>query len=134
LGKQAIIHFLHTWFHISQVELIDYLDIKSGKKAIQHTFRLATGLESMIIGETQILGQFRKAFFRAQNLNVTGKIFNELFKRVITFAKRAHSHTAIGEHAISIGYVAVELAKQFFDNMKDVHAVILGAGRWASYL
>lgn len=128
LGEQAIIHFLHRWFSISQVELIDYLDINSNKETIQHAFRLATGLESMIIGETQILGQFREAFFRAQNLNVTGKIFNELFKRVITFAKRAHSHTAIGEHAISIGYVAVELAKQFFDNMKDVHAVILGAG------
>jgi len=128
LGEQAIIHFLHTWFDISQAELIDYLDINSDEAAINHTFRLATGLESMVIGETQILGQFRDAFFSAQNLKVTGKIFNELFKRVITFAKRAHSNTAIGEHAVSIGYVAVERAKQFFDNMQDVHAVILGAG------
>src|SRR5690625_3685824 len=82
----------------------------------------------MVIGETQILGQVRQSFLTAQKLQVTGRIFNELFKRVITFAKQAHRDTAIEKQAVSISYVAVELSKKIFGNIEEKHIVILGAG------
>ncbi len=68
-------------------------------------------------------------FFIGQQVKTTGTIFNELFKQAITFAKRAHHETAIGENAVSVSYAAVELAKNIFSNIKDKHVVVLGAGK-----
>src|SRR5699024_8762351 len=82
-----------------------------------------------VLGETQILGQVRDTFLKAQELSTTGTIFNELFKQAITFAKRAHKETAIGEHAVSISYAAVELAKQVFQDISNKKAAVIGAGK-----
>ena len=68
-----------------------------------------------MLGETQILGQMRDAFFLAQNAGTTGTIFNHLFKQAITFAK-AHSETDIADNAVSVSYAAVELAKRYLEN------------------
>src|SRR5699024_12384306 len=87
-----------------------------------------TGLDSMAIGETQIWGQVRDAFLTAQEAEMTGKIFNELFKRAITFAKRAHSHTNVSEQAVSVSYVAVELGKKMFGSIDEKHVAMLGGG------
>lgn len=127
-GKEDLIRFLCTWFHISRAELMEYCQFKYEDDAIQHAFRLAVGLDSLVLGETQILGQVRQAFVTAQQLRTAGRMFNELFKRVLTFAKSAHNNTIIGEQAVSISYVAVELSKKMFGQMKGKHAVILGAG------
>src|SRR5690625_4368529 len=104
------------------------LQYKYYEKKIENAFKLTVGLDSMVLGETQILGQVREVFLTAQALKTTGKIFNELFKRIVTFAKSAHNNTVIGEHAVSISYVAVELSKKIFGQMEGKHAVILGAG------
>src|SRR5699024_11817596 len=64
----------------------------------------------------------------AQNHKSTDKLFNELFKRVITFAKRMHKETAVGEQAVSVSYVAVELARKVFGDIKDNHVLVIGAG------
>ncbi|HLR68546.1 MAG TPA: glutamyl-tRNA reductase [Virgibacillus sp.] len=128
-GKQDIIKFFADWFQTDCSEFMDYLRFLSDEEeAIRHAFKLATGLDSMVLGETQILGQVRKAFLKGQDLKTTGKLFNELFKRVITFAKRAHKNTAIGEQAVSISYMAVELSKKVLGDIRGKHAVILGAG------
>src|SRR5699024_1288477 len=127
-GQQDIIKFFADWFQFDGSEFMDYLRFLSDEEAIHHVFKLATGLDSMVLGETQILGQVRKAFLKAQDLKTTGKLFNELFKRVITFAKRAHKNTAIGEQAVSISYMAVELSKKVLGDIRGKHAVILGAG------
>ena len=127
-GKQSVITFLKHWFHIEEEEFTEYLQLSKDNDAINHVFKLAVGLNSMVLGETQILGQVRDAFLTAQKLHVTGKIFNELFKRVITFAKSAHSNTVIGEQAVSISYVAVELSKKIFGKIDKKHVVIIGAG------
>src|SRR5690625_5881427 len=82
----------------------------------------------MILGEKQILGQIREAFFTAQNVKTTGTIFNELFKKAVTFSKRAHKDTAIGEHAVSVSYAAVRLARKIFGDLQNKHVVINGAG------
>lgn len=127
-GKDTLVQFLADWFQLEEDDFIDFLQITHDEDAINHLYKLTVGLNSMVLGETQILGQVREAFLTAQQLKVTGKIFNELFKRAITFAKSAHSHTIIGEQAVSMSYVAVELSKKIFGKMKGKHAVIIGAG------
>ncbi len=127
-AKEAVSNFLSHWFDLDCVVFSEFLQLDYDHDVVEHLFRLAVGLDSMVLGETQILGQVRDAFLTAQQLNVTDKIFNELFKRVVTFAKSAHSNTIIGEQAVSISYVAVELSKKIFGEMSGKHAVIIGAG------
>lgn len=128
IGIATVQQFLMNWFQLPKDEVLPFLHAVTDNDAIDHLFKLAVGMDSMVLGETQILGQVRNAFLRAQALQTTGKIFNELFKRVITFAKRAHRDTAVSEQAVSISYVAVELAKKIFGDIHDKHVVILGAG------
>lgn len=127
-GRYYIKQFISDWFNIPMDEFASYLEINENDEAIEHLLRVSVGLHSMVLGETQILGQMRDTFLTAQKLKTTGTIFNELFKRAITFAKRAHKETAIGEHAVSVSYAAVELAKKIFGDITDKHVVIYGAG------
>ena len=128
VGRHQIKQFLGEWFQIDQETFTSYLQIEVNDAAIKHLFRVSVGLNSMVLGETQILGQVRDAFLTAQKIRTTGTIFNELFKQVITFAKRAHRDTVIGEQAVSVSYAAVELAKKIFGNISNKRIVILGAG------
>lgn len=127
-GRYYIKQFLSDWFDIPMDEFASYLEVNENDEAIEHLLRVSVGLHSMVLGETQILGQVRDSFLTAQKLKATGTIFNELFKRAVTFAKRAHKETAIGEHAVSVSYAAVELAKKIFGDITDKHVVIYGAG------
>lgn len=127
-GRYFVKQFLADWFDVPMDKFSSYLQIVDNDDAIEHLLRVATGLNSMVLGETQILGQVRDAFFLAQDNKTTGTIFNELFKRVITFAKKAHSTTSISENAVSVSYAAVELAKQKFDQIDDKKVAIFGAG------
>jgi len=121
--------FLEQWFEIPRKEFVKYLYIYEDRDAVKHLLRVASGLDSMVIGETQILGQVREAFFAAQKLGTTSRIFNHLFQQTLTFAKRAHTQTAIGESAVSISYAAVELAKKIFGSFQDKTVMIVGAGK-----
>ncbi|MEI3605847.1 glutamyl-tRNA reductase [Pseudogracilibacillus sp. SE30717A] len=127
-GRYYIKKFLSDWFELPIKEFGPYLEINENDDAIEHLLRVSVGLHSMVLGETQILGQVRDAFLTAQKLKSTGTIFNELFKQAVTFAKRAHKETAIGQHAVSVSYAAVELAKKIFGDITDKHVVIYGAG------
>ncbi|WP_249870956.1 glutamyl-tRNA reductase [Oceanobacillus saliphilus] len=128
-GRYYIKQFLADWFKIDKEEFSSYLRITEDDGAMEHLFRVSTGLDSMVLGETQILGQVKQAFLTSQEMKTTGTIFNELFKQAITFGKRAHKETAIGEHAVSISYAAVELAKKIFGDLQNKHVAILGAGK-----
>jgi len=128
-GQYYIKRFLLNYFGLKEDELSPYLTIKTEREAIQHLFYVASGLDSMIIGETQILGQIKDSFQLSQENNCTGTIFNQLFKQAITFAKKVHSETAIGENAVSVSYAAVELAKKIFNDLNDCHVLIVGAGK-----
>ena len=107
---------------------ISYLFIHENDEAIEHLLRVSAGIDSMVLGETQILGQVRKSFLEGQEIGTTGTVFNELFKQAVTFAKRAHTETAIGENAVSVSYAAVELGKKIFGSLNHKHVAILGAG------
>ncbi|PFJ17805.1 glutamyl-tRNA reductase [Bacillus cereus] len=128
-GRYYIKKFLADWFQLEIEEVAPYLTIFEQDGAIDHLFRVTCGLDSMVVGETQILGQIKDSFLEAQQVKATGTIFNELFKQVITLAKRAHSETTIGESAMSVSYAAVELGKKIFGELTDCHVLIFGAGK-----
>ncbi|TWI57076.1 glutamyl-tRNA reductase [Halalkalibacter nanhaiisediminis] len=127
-GRHFTKTFLAEWFGLQKEEFLPYLTIREDQNAIEHLFRVTCGLDSMILGETQILGQVRDSFLLAQEQQATGTIFNHVFKQAVTLAKRAHSGTEIGQHAVSVSYAAVELGKNIFGDFSGKHVVILGAG------
>ncbi|UDI78076.1 glutamyl-tRNA reductase [Staphylococcus taiwanensis] len=127
-GRYYIQRFLARSFGFEVDDIKSMSEVKVGDEAIEHLLRVTSGLDSIVLGETQILGQMRDAFFLAQDSNTTGTIFNHLFKQAITFAKKAHSETDIADNAVSVSYAAVELAKKVFGKLKSKQAVIIGAG------
>lgn len=128
-GRYYIKEFLADWFSIQQPEFSPYLFIYEQDGAMEHLFNVTCGLNSMVLGETQILGQVRSSFMLAQEQNTVGTVFNQLFKQALTLAKRAHSETEIGANAVSVSYAAVELAKKIFGSLHRKHVLILGAGK-----
>lgn len=128
-GRYYVKRFLSEWFDIPMDQFKDHLYIREEDESIKHLFRVTAGIDSMVLGETQILGQVRNSFLEAQKLGTTGTIYNELFKQAVTFAKRAHNETTINENAVSVSYAAVELAKKIFGSLKHKHVAIVGAGK-----
>lgn len=128
-GRYYIKSFLAEWFGLDKEEISPYLTIFEHDGALEHLYKVACGLDSMILGETQILGQVRSSFLLAQENQTIGTICNQLFKQVITLAKRSHSETDIGANAVSVSYAAVELAKKIFGDLRTKHVLILGAGK-----
>ncbi|SFB16526.1 MULTISPECIES: glutamyl-tRNA reductase [unclassified Bacillus (in: firmicutes)] len=128
-GRYYIKEFLSEWFDLEQTDFSPFLFIYEEDGAIEHLFNVSCGLNSMILGETQILGQVRSSFLLGQEKKTTGTVFNHLFKQAITLAKRGHSETDIGANAVSVSYAAVELAKKIFGSLEKKHVLILGAGK-----
>ncbi|MDO7906902.1 glutamyl-tRNA reductase [Paenibacillus sp. JX-17] len=121
--------FMEQWFQVPREQFTQHLYIYEDEQAINHLMRVTCGLDSMVIGETQILGQVKHAFLTAQAKRSTGTWFNMLFKQAVTLGKRAHSETTIGESAVSVSYAAVELGKRIFGMFTDKKVLILGAGK-----
>ncbi|NPV26353.1 MAG: glutamyl-tRNA reductase [Firmicutes bacterium] len=113
---------------VDMTELKQYLYSPTCHDAIAHLFRVAAGLDSMIIGETQILGQVREAYQLACEYGASNGVLNTLFQQAITVGKRVRTETAIDRHAVSISYAAVELAKQIFGRLDGCTTLIIGAG------
>ncbi|WML25409.1 glutamyl-tRNA reductase [Neobacillus sp. OS1-33] len=128
-GRYYIKEFLSEWFGIEQKEFSPFLFVYEDDGAVDHLFNVTCGLNSMVLGETQILGQVRTSFMLGQQEGTTGTVFNHLFKQAITLAKRAHSETDIGANAVSVSYAAVELAKKIFGSLANKHVLIFGAGK-----
>lgn len=121
--------FMEKWFNTPRQQFTSDLYMYEDEKAIDHLFRVTCGLDSMVIGETQILGQVKNAFALAQEHRTTGTLFNAIFKQAVTLAKKAHSDTAIGEAAVSVSYAAVELGKRIFGQFGGKTIMIVGAGK-----
>jgi glutamyl-tRNA reductase len=128
-GKNGVTEFLADWFSIEKIELYPYLFFYEQELAIEHLFKVTCGLDSMVLGETQILGQVRTSFLMAQQENTTGTVFNHTFKQAVTLGKRAHTETEIGVKAVSVSYAAVELAKKIFMALNNTSILILGSGK-----
>ncbi|MDP4163567.1 MAG: glutamyl-tRNA reductase [Bacillota bacterium] len=128
-GRYYIKEFLSEWFGLDQNEFSPFLFVYEEDGAVEHLFKVGCGLNSMVLGETQILGQLRSSFLLSQEEKTTGTVFNHLFKQAVTVAKRGHSETEIGANAVSVSYAAVELAKKIFGSLKNKHVLIFGAGK-----
>ncbi len=128
-GEDYMKRFLAEWFHLSIEEFVPYLVIYQKMDVVKHLMRVTCGLESLIVGETQILGQVRSSFLKAQAKSTTGLILNTLFKQAVTLGKRAHTDTNIGTKPVSVSYAAVQLGKQVLPSFATSHGVIIGAGK-----
>lgn len=122
-------NFIERWFQVGKDQFQKHLYMYENEKAIEHLFRVTSGLDSMVIGETQILGQVRDAFLSSQNMKATGAYFNTLFKQSVTLAKKAHSETGISNNPVSVSYAAVELGKRIFGTYMNKTVMIIGAGK-----
>ena len=100
-----------------------------GQEAVVHIFRVATSLDSLIVGEPEITGQAKSAWARAKKAGTTGRFLDAVFQKAITVSKRVRNDTAIGESAVSVPYAAVELARQVFQTLEGRKVLILGAGK-----
>jgi len=98
-------------------------------EAIRHLFRVASSLDSMIVGEPQILGQLKQAYAQARDQGAIGGILDTVLTRAFSVAKRIRSETEIGESAVSVGYAAVELAREIFGSLNRKRVLIIGAGK-----
>ena len=105
--------------------------IHEGEKAVQHIFRVASSLDSMIVGEPQILGQIKKAYTAATDKKTSGVILNRLLHKTFFVAKRVRSETGIGDNAVSISYAAIELGRKIFGGLEGKKVLLIGAGEMA---
>ncbi|RJQ50482.1 MAG: glutamyl-tRNA reductase [Nitrospiraceae bacterium] len=130
-GVEGIKGFLSD-FHKVQGDLLDKsLYIHRGPEAIRHMYRVASSLDSMVVGEPQILGQLKDAFDAALKNRATGVILNKLMRKSVSVAKRIRTETKIAESAVSISFAAVELAKKIFDDLPTKSFMLIGAGEMA---
>src|SRR3990172_6435230 len=129
LGVARVKDFLHAYQpDISLERITQHLYTHKNEGVVRHLFRVASSLDSMVIGETQILGQVKDAFDCALLNKTTGVVLNKLFKKSIFTAKRVRTETRIGESAVSISFAAVELAKKIFSNLRSKTGMLIGAG------
>lgn len=112
----------------NRAELEKHLYILRHGDVVRHLFRVASGLDSMIIGEPQIGGQVRKAFMTANELGTLDSLLSQVCEQTLRVAKKVRTDTGIGEHAVSVPYAAVELAKKIFGDLRGLQVLLLGAG------
>jgi len=116
-------------FHeLRKDEVAPFLYTFPDQAAVKHAFRVAAGLDSMVIGEPQILGQMKTAFAKAHKNGNTGKVLNRLFQHTFSVAKEIRTSTSIGNHAVSVAYAAVSLSKQIFSDISQQTVLLVGAG------
>jgi glutamyl-tRNA reductase len=119
-------------FHGIRPELLEgALYFHTDMDAVKHAFRVASSLDSMVVGEPQILGQLKDAFEFSLQKKTTGVLLNKLLKKSISVAKRVRTETRIAENAVSISFAAVELAKKIFTEIHERSVMLLGAGEMA---
>lgn len=127
----AIITFLSEYQGVERDVLKKLIYIHNGAAAVKHIFRVASSLDSMVLGEPQILGQLKEAFDFALQKKTTGILLNRLMKKAISVAKRVRTETKIAENAVSISFAAVELARKIFADLSGKSFMLLGAGEMA---
>lgn len=132
IGKQLIAEFLSTLQGTGLSLLQPHLYFLEGAAAVRHLLEVAGGLDSMILGEPQILGQVSAAFLRAQSAGTTGPVLSELFKTASHAGKRARTETAIGRHSTSTSHAAAQLVAEELGPLVEVHILVVGAGDMAA--
>jgi len=128
-AARAVADFLARYHGRAPEEIEKHLYLLEGEQAVRHAFRVAASLDSMVLGEAQILGQVKEAYETAERASSLGAVLNGLRTRSIAAAKRARSETAIGRNAVSLSHVAVELATKIFGALHGRSVLLVGAGK-----
>jgi glutamyl-tRNA reductase len=123
--------FIAGFNRIAVAEFEPSLYVRRGDEAVRHLFRVAASLDSMVVGEPQILGQIKEAYRTATQKRTSGVILNRLLHRTFFVAKRVRTETGIGDHAVSISYAAIELARKIFGRLQGKKVLLIGAGEMA---
>jgi len=124
----ALVDWLVRYHHLSAGELQRCAYHYEGAQALRHLVQVASGLDSMVLGEPQIFGQLKSAYAVAVEAGTVGSEFGRLFPRVFAIAKRVRTDTAIGENPVSVAYAAVDLAGHIFSELRGCNALLIGAG------
>lgn len=130
-APDTIMTFLSEFHGIDKPAIERSFYTYTGDDAVRHIFRVASSLDSMVVGEPQILGQIKDAFEFALEKKTTGILLNRLMKKAISVAKRVRTETKISENAVSISFAAVELARKIFTDLSEMSFMLLGAGEMA---
>jgi glutamyl-tRNA reductase len=121
-------HFLANYHKLPYSELRPYLYTLPQDNAVRHAFRVASGLDSMVLGEPQILGQMKDAVRQAESAGGLGTYLHQMFQRTFAVAKEVRTTTAIGAHSVSMAAAAVRLSQRIFDTLTEQHVLFIGAG------
>ena len=131
-AEKSIISLMARFSNISEVKIKDHLYTYKDADAVKHIFRVASSLDSMVVGEPQILGQVKEAYrLAAAKERTTGVMLNRLMHKAFHVAKQVRTETGISETAVSISYAAVELAKKIFFGLEGRTTLLVGAGEMA---
>jgi glutamyl-tRNA reductase len=125
---EAAAQWLAEYHRISPAEISPYLYTLPQDRAVRHTFRVAAGMDSMVLGEPQILGQMKEAVRAAQAAGTLGTVLHKLFQRTFAVAKEVRSNTQLGANSVSMAAAAVKLAARIFPSLKDQSVLFIGAG------
>lgn len=127
-SRASLLHYAADYSGCSEEMLAKYIYWKETREAVRHLFRVASGMDSMILGESQILGQVEDAYNYAREYGISNNILNPLFQKAIEAGKRVRTQTRIDRQTLSVGSAAVEMAKQIFSNLRGRTVLVLGAG------
>lgn len=127
-GRDGLARFLSEFHRVPREHLEPHLYARHDRDAVQHLFRVAAGLDSLVVGEPQILGQVKDAFQAAAASRVTGATLNKLFHWSFAVGKRVRTETGLGEGAVSVSFAAVSLAKKIFGDLRGRPVLLVGAG------
>ena len=129
-STEPLIKFLQEQKSATDVSLSKFFTF-AGQKAVEHLFSVTSGIDSMVIGDVQILAQVKEGLTLAQETGTAGFYINKLFQAAFHTGKRSRSETRIGEGAVSVSYAAVELAEKIFERFEEKKALVIGAGEMA---
>lgn len=126
--RGQLLQWLGAYHHIPLADLSEHAYCYRDKEALRHIIQVASGLDSMVLGEPQIFGQMKSAYAEARDANALGGELLRVFPHVFSVAKRVRTDTAIGENPVSVAYAAVSLSQHIFANASDTRALLIGAG------
>ncbi|MDH3717041.1 MAG: glutamyl-tRNA reductase [Planctomycetota bacterium] len=128
-SHQDVVHFLADFHHVAATEIFDELFERTGEDAVRHLFYVAASLDSMVVGEAQILGQVKQAYVMANQAGATGPLTHGFFQAALKTARRVAAETTINQRRTSVAGVAVaDFAKQIFERFDDKKILVIGAG------
>ncbi|MBI2877588.1 MAG: glutamyl-tRNA reductase [Candidatus Tectomicrobia bacterium] len=127
-GVAHIKELLSSYHQFSLEYFERYLYIYQHGEAVKHLFRVSSSLDSLVVGVPQIVGQVMKAYFLSREMKATGFVLNQLFEKAFSVAKRVRTETQLGEHAVSVSFAAVELARKIFHRLEGKTVLLIGAG------